>query len=71
MSKHTTKIAEKTIDAVEPGKLHLSALSGDEEIIVPVSRNISDTCCVGWSISGAVGKKGKGWRILEVWNVYP
>lgn len=60
-----------TIKMVEPGKLHLSALSGDDEIIVPVSRNISDACCMGWSISGAVGKKGKGWRILEVWNVYP
>jgi hypothetical protein len=60
-----------TIKMVEPGKLHLSALSGDDEIIVPVSRNISDACRMGWSISGAVGKKGKGWRILEVWNVYP
>ena len=60
-----------TIEMVEPGKLHLSAFSGDDEITVPVSRNISDTCRVGWSISGAVGKKGKGWRICEVWNVYP
>jgi len=60
-----------TIETVEAGKLHLSAFSGDDEIIVPVSRNISDTCRVGWSISGTVGKKGKGWRILEVWNVYP
>ena len=60
-----------TIKKIEPGKLHLSAFSGDDEIIVPVSRNISDSCRVGWSISGAVGKKGKGWRITEVWNVYP
>ena len=60
-----------TIDAVEPGKLHLSALSGDEEIIVPVSRDISNACRVGWSISGAMGKTSKGWCILEAWNVYP
>ena len=60
-----------TIEAVEPGKLHLSAFSGNDEIIVPVSRNISDACRRGWSISGAVGKACKGWRILEVWNVYP
>jgi len=60
-----------TIDEVEPGKLHLSALSGDEQIVVPVSRDISDASRVGWSISGAMGRKGKDWRILEAWNVYP
>jgi len=60
-----------TIDAVEPGKLRLSALSGDEEVVVPISRNISNACRVGWSFSGAVGKTDKGWRILEAWNVYP
>ena len=60
-----------TIEAVEPGKLRLSALSGNDEIIVPVSRNISNACRVGWSISGAMGKTGKGWCILEAWNVYP
>jgi hypothetical protein len=60
-----------TIEAVEPGKLHLSALTGDDKIIVPVSRDISTACQVGWSISGAMGKTGEGWRILEAWNVYP
>lgn len=60
-----------TIEAVEPGKVHLSDFSGNDEIIISVSRNISDACRVGWSISGAVGRIGKGWCILEVWNVYP
>ena len=60
-----------TINTVEPGKLRLSALSGDDKITVPVSRDISNACRVGWSFSGAVGKTGKGWRILEAWNVYP
>ena len=60
-----------TIEAVEPGKLRLSPFLGNDEIIVPVSRNISNACRVGWSISGALGKTGKGWCILEAWNVYP
>jgi len=60
-----------TIEAVEPGKLRLSAFSGNDELIVPVSRNISNACRVGWSISGALGKTDKGWCILEAWNVYP
>jgi len=60
-----------TIDEVEPGKLHLSAWLGDEQIVVPVPRDISDASGVGWSISGVMGRKGKDWRILEAWNVYP
>ena len=60
-----------TIEAVEPGKLRLSALAGDDQIIIPVSRDISNACRVGWSISGAMGKTSKGWCILEAWNVYP
>ena len=60
-----------TIEAVEPGKLRLSALSKNDEIVVPVSQNISDACRIGWSISGVMGKRGKGWCIIEVWNVYP
>ncbi|MBN2131173.1 MAG: hypothetical protein JW741_16860 [Sedimentisphaerales bacterium] len=60
-----------TIDKVEAGKLHLSALTGDEGMVVSVSRDISDACREGWSISGAMGRKGKVWRIVEVWNVYP
>jgi hypothetical protein len=60
-----------TVQMIEPGKLHLSSFLKDDTIIVPVSRDISDACRVGWSISGAVGKKGRGWRIIEVWNVYP
>ncbi len=59
------------IESVEPGKLRLSALVENAEITVPVSRSISNACQVGWSVSGAVGKTGRGWRILEVWNVYP
>ncbi|MHC4425554.1 MAG: tyrosine-type recombinase/integrase [Planctomycetota bacterium] len=59
------------IESVEPGKLRLSALVENAEITVPVSRSISNACQVGWSVSGAVGKTGRGWRILEAWNVYP
>ena len=60
-----------TIEAIEPGKLRLSDLSGAEEIVVPVSRDISNACRVGWTLAAAVGKTAKGWRILEAWNVYP
>ncbi len=60
-----------TIKAVEPGKLRLSSFSVNEEIIVPVSRDISNACREGWTISGALGKTDKGWCILEAWNVYP
>jgi len=60
-----------TIEAVEPGKLHLSSFSGNDTITVSVPPDISDACRTGWRISGAIGKTNKGWCILEVWNVYP
>ena len=62
-----------TLEAVEAGQLHLSGLSVGEEIVIAVSRAVSDACRnrEGWTIAGAIGKTPKGWRLLEVWNVYP
>ena len=60
-----------TIDAVMPGKLHLSPLVGDQKIVISVPLAISSACTVGWEIAGAVAKTKRGWRLLEVWNVYP
>ena len=62
-----------TITRVEPGKLWLEPFaSGDREIgPVPVPREVSDLCRVGWDISGTVVKTPKGWRFVEVWNVSP
>jgi len=60
-----------TIEAVNPGELHLSSFYENDKMIVPVPPHISNACRAGWSISGAIGKTNKGWCILEVWNVYP
>ena len=62
-----------TLEAVEPGELHLSGLSAGEGIVIGVSRAITDACRTreGWTIAGAIGKTSKGWCLLEVWNVYP
>lgn len=70
---YTEKVLEDhfSIEAVEPGKLHLRSLSGAELIVIPVDRDISDACPVGWTIAGEVGKTSSGWRIMEAWNVYP
>jgi len=56
---------------VEPGKLHLSGLSETEKLVVPVPEHISRACQTGWTITGAVSKAAKGWRLQEIWNVYP
>ena len=60
-----------TIDRIEPGRLYLSALARNENLAVPVPKDLAAACRVGWSLSGAVGKTAKGWRLQEVWNVYP
>jgi len=61
------------ITRVEPGKLWLEPfVSGDREIgPVPVPREVSDLCKVGWDIGGRAVKTPKGWRLVEVWNVSP
>jgi hypothetical protein len=62
-----------TITRIESGKLWLEPLaSGDREIgPVPIPREVSDLCKVGWDISGTAVKTPKGWRLVEVWNVSP
>lgn len=57
---------------VERGKLWLeSFLDGRQFGPVAVPVDISASCQVGWRISGAVGRRGRKWRIVEAWNVYP
>jgi hypothetical protein len=62
-----------SITRVEPGKLWLEPfVSGNRKIgPIPVSREVSDLCKVGWDIGGMVVKTPKGWRLVEVWNVSP
>jgi len=62
-----------TVTRVEPGKLWLQPFtSGDSSIgPIPVPREVSRTCQVGWDISGVAVKTPKGWRLAEVWNVSP
>lgn len=59
------------VTAVEPGKLHLSGFIESDNIRISIPRYLSDACRVGWSISGAIGRRGSRWHLLEVWNVYP
>ena len=59
------------IESIEPDRLFLSDVSGEEGISVPVSPQISDALQVGWTIAGAAAKTTTGWRFVKVWNVYP
>jgi hypothetical protein len=60
-----------TIEAVEPGRLRLVPMLARKQVWVPVPRQISNACVVSWEIAGAIGKTAKGWRLLDVWNIYP
>jgi len=60
------------IDRIEPGKLWLNPLTGSSVIgPVPVPKQVTALCESGWDIGGVVAKVGKGWRLVEVWNVSP
>lgn len=50
--------------------LTLEEITGAARMTVPVPREAVAACKPGWTISGCVGKTARGWRLLEVWNVY-
>jgi hypothetical protein len=71
---HSMEIEDHfTVSRTGPGKLWLEPLtSGDREIgPIPVPREVSCQCRVGWDISGIAVRTRKGWRLAEVWNVSP
>jgi hypothetical protein len=62
------------IERVEPGKLWLSAwLSPGPDRVGPIAvpREITDLAEKGWVITLRLGRTRRGWRILDVGNVYP
>lgn len=61
------------IDRIEPGKLWLEPLTTGDSVIgpIPVPNEVTAVCKPGWDIGGVVAKIGKGWRLVEVWNVSP
>jgi len=61
------------IDRIEPGKLWLKPLTAHPSVIgpIPVPTQVTALCEPAWDIGGVVAKVGKGWRLIEVWNVTP
>ena len=60
------------IEKIEPGKLWLMPLMEGKTIgPIPVPGQVTQLCKEGWDIGGVVAKVGKGWRLIEVWNVSP
>jgi len=61
------------IERIEPGKLWLKPLTAHPSVIgpVPVPKQVTQLCQPMWDIGGVVAKVGKGWRLIEVWNVSP
>jgi len=62
------------IERVEPGKLWLSGwMSRGKGTIGPIAvpREITDLAEEGWSVTLWLGRTRRGWKILDVGNVYP
>lgn len=63
-----------TIERVEPGRLWLAGLMYHRaETVGPISvpKQVTDLAEEGWAVSLLLGRTRRGWRILEVGNVYP
>lgn len=58
------------VRAVGPASLVLEAITDDAKMTVPIPSPVAKGCQPGWTISGCVGKSARGWRLVEVWNVY-
>jgi len=58
------------VRAVGPTSLALETIMGSAKMTVPVPSPVAKACQPGWTISGYVGKTARGWRLVEVWNVY-
>ncbi len=60
------------ITRVENGRIWLEdGVGGDDVCSLKVPADVARRCQVGWTLSGILGRSGKGWRIVEAWNVYP
>ena len=61
------------IDRIEPGRLWLSSMLGDESEIGPIKvpQEISRACKEDWDIGCVVARTGREWRFVEVWNISP
>ena len=60
------------ITRVEPGRIWLAGLlDGRERGPIQLPEELSRRCQVGWTVSGVIGRVGRRWQVLEVWNVYP
>jgi len=73
-AKHGGEIEDHFfIDRIEPGKLWLNPLTARASVIgpIPVPKKVTELCEPGWDIGGVLAKVGKGWRLVEVWNVSP
>ena len=62
------------IEKIEPGQLWLQPVMAYPSTTVgPVSvpTEVTALCKIGWDIGGVLMKRGKGWELVEVWNVTP
>lgn len=53
------------------GKLWLESEETGETYGLAVAVAVAERLAVDWQISGALGRVGRKWVVLEVWNVYP
>jgi len=83
LADHLDRIGRKVRDDEEPIEDHFSIrdvgtaaiwLEGMDgatlgPIALPVA--LARQCRPGWTIAGALAKRRGGWKLVEVWNVYP
>lgn len=55
----------------KPGKVWVESDAGLEFGPIRLPEQVAELCTIGWTFSGIIGRHGKSWYLIEVWNVYP
>ena len=74
MRDEPTEIQEGHFSITQVGRDRIwveSFLEGSKLGPIRLPPDIAACCQPGWRISGMVGRFGRAWGIVEVWNVYP
>jgi hypothetical protein len=58
------------IERVERDALIVSPMGGGS-LRLALPEEALELCEPGWAISGVLGRRGEGWELIEIWNVYP
>jgi len=60
-----------TVTRVEGSRVWLEEFGGEEAGPISLPANLARRLRVGWTLAGALGRRGGKWHLVGAWNLYP